>query len=78
MRLCLDDDDSPLHRNLTSSTDPSNGQSEYSVLNQEEIIPMKGQAKSLKNRFIELEQDAKKVETAASKIKYVPKRFVVR
>ena len=48
------------------------------MLNQEEIIPMKGQAKSLKNRFIELEQDAKKVETAASKIKYVPKRFVVR
>lgn len=64
-------------RNLTSSSDQSNGQSEYSMMNQEEIIPMKGQAKSLKNRFIELEQDAKKIETAASKIKYVPKRFVV-
>jgi hypothetical protein len=31
----------------------------------------------LKSRFIELEQDALKVETASSKIKYVPKRFVV-
>jgi len=65
-----------IRKNLTSSSDPSNGQSEYYMMNQEEIIPMKGQAKSLKNRFIELEQDAKKVETAASKIKYVPKRFV--
>jgi hypothetical protein len=46
--------------------------------NNEEIVPTKGQAKSLKNRFVELEQDALKVETAASKIKYTPKRFVVR
>ncbi len=44
---------------------------------EEEIVSIKGQAKSLKNRFIELEQDAMKVETASSKIKYVPKRFVV-
>jgi hypothetical protein len=43
----------------------------------EEIVSIKGQAKSLKNRFIALEQDALKVETASSKIKYVPKRFVV-
>lgn len=43
----------------------------------EEIVSIKGQAQSLKNRFIELEQDAKKVETSSSKIKYVPKRFVV-
>lgn len=40
-------------------------------------MSIKGQAKSLKNRFTELEKDAMKVETAASKIKYVPKRFVV-
>jgi len=43
----------------------------------DEILPTKGQAQSLKNRFTELEQDALKVETASSKIKYVPKRFVV-
>jgi hypothetical protein len=46
-------------------------------MNNEEIVSIKGQAKSLKNRFIELEQDALKVETASSKIKYTPKRFVV-
>ncbi len=45
--------------------------------NNEEFLLIKGQTKSLKNRFIELEQDALKVETASSKIKYVPKRFVV-
>ncbi|CAF3382955.1 unnamed protein product [Rotaria sp. Silwood1] len=44
--------------------------------NNEEIMPIKGQAKSLKNRFIEFEQDARKIETSSSKIKYVPKRFV--
>ncbi|CAF3774387.1 unnamed protein product [Rotaria sordida] len=44
--------------------------------NNEEIMSIKGQAKSLKNRFIEFEQDARKIETASSKIKYVPKRFV--
>jgi hypothetical protein len=43
----------------------------------EEFAPTKGQAKSLKNRFIELEQDARRVETSSSKLKYVPKRFVV-
>jgi len=42
----------------------------------EDIVPTKGQANLLKNRFVELEQDAKKVETASSKVKYVPKRFV--
>jgi len=42
----------------------------------EELLLIKGQTKSLKNRFVELEQDALKVETASSKIKYVPKRFV--
>ena len=52
-------------------------QMENTILS-EEFVPTKGQAKSLKNRFVELEQDALKVETAASKIKYVPKRFVVR
>lgn len=46
--------------------------------NNEEVVPTKGQAQSLKNRFAELEKDAMKVETAAAKIKYVPKRFVVR
>ena len=45
--------------------------------NNEEIVPTKGQAQSLKNRFAELEKDALKVETASSKIKYIPKRFVV-
>ncbi len=45
--------------------------------NNEEIMPTKGQTNSLKNRFKELEQDALKVETASSKIKHVPKRFVV-
>ena len=45
--------------------------------NNEEIVPTKGQAQSLKNRFAELEKDALKVETASAKIKYVPKRFVV-
>ena len=46
--------------------------------NNEEIVPTKGQAQSLKNRFVELEKDALKVETSAAKIKHVPKRFVVR
>ncbi|CAF0825225.1 unnamed protein product [Adineta ricciae] len=44
--------------------------------NNEEIVPTKGQAQSLKNRFAEYEKDALKVETASSKIKYTPKRFV--
>ncbi|CAF1084727.1 unnamed protein product [Rotaria sordida] len=42
----------------------------------EEIVPTKGQAQSLKNRFVELEKDALKVETASSKVKHTPKRFV--
>jgi uncharacterized protein YktA (UPF0223 family) len=44
--------------------------------NNEEIVPTKGQAQSLKNRFAEFEKDALKVETSSSKIKHVPKRFV--
>lgn len=43
----------------------------------EEFVPTKGQAQSLKNRFAELEKDALKVETASAKLKYTPKRFVV-
>ncbi|CAF4594767.1 unnamed protein product [Rotaria socialis] len=60
-----------------SITPPHDGISlneQYST--NEEVVSIKGQAKSLKNRFIALEQDALKVETASSKIKYVPKRFV--
>ncbi len=45
--------------------------------NTEEIVPTKGQAQSLKNRFAEFEKDALKVETSSSKIKHTPKRFVV-
>jgi hypothetical protein len=45
--------------------------------NNEEIVPTKGQAQSLKNRFAEFEKDALKVETAAEKVKFIPKRFVV-
>jgi hypothetical protein len=44
--------------------------------NNEDIVPTKGQAQSLKNRFAELEKDALKVETSSAKIKYTPKRFV--
>ncbi|CAF0781236.1 unnamed protein product [Adineta steineri] len=44
--------------------------------NNEEIVPTKGQAQSLKNRFAEYEKDALKVETASAKIKITPKRFV--
>ncbi|CAF1350462.1 unnamed protein product [Rotaria magnacalcarata] len=60
-----------------SITPPNDGISlneQYST--NEEVVSIKGQAKSLKNRFIALEQDALKIETAASKIKHVPKRFV--
>ncbi len=45
--------------------------------NNEEIVPTKGQAQSLKNRFAEFEKDALKVETSSAKIKHTPKRFVV-
>jgi len=44
--------------------------------NNEEIVPTKGQAQSLKNRFTEFEKDALKVETSSAKIKHTPKRFV--
>jgi hypothetical protein len=44
--------------------------------NNEEIVPTKGQAQSLKNRFAEFEKDALKVETSSAKIKHTPKRFV--
>jgi hypothetical protein len=44
--------------------------------NTEEIVPTKGQAQSLKNRFAEFEKDALKVETSSAKIKHTPKRFV--
>lgn len=61
-----------------SVTPPNDSMNRAEYLgNNEEIVSNKGQAKSLKNRFIELEQDARKVETASSKLKYTPKRFVV-
>ncbi|CAF1646049.1 unnamed protein product, partial [Adineta ricciae] len=64
-------------RRKSSTSPPTDGVSTTDSSNNiEEIISIKGQTKSLKSRFIELEQDAMKVETASSKIKYVPKRFV--
>lgn len=62
-----------------SPPDGRSGSSSFAeqYANNEEIVPTKGQAQSLKNRFAELEKDALKVETASAKIKYVPKRFVV-
>ncbi|CAF0722776.1 unnamed protein product [Adineta ricciae] len=69
--------ESPSAQRRKSSASPTDGVSTTdSSNNTEEIISIKGQTKSLKSRFIELEQDAMKVETASSKIKYVPKRFV--
>ncbi|CAF1028400.1 unnamed protein product [Adineta steineri] len=62
-------------KSITPPTDNLSMTEHYT--NNEEIVSIKGQTKSLKNRFVELEQDALKVETASSKIKYVPKRFVV-
>lgn len=67
--------------NQRKSMSPPDGRSGSSSIaeqyaNNEEIVPTKGQAQSLKNRFAELEKDALKVETASAKIKYVPKRFV--
>ncbi|CAF0923977.1 unnamed protein product [Adineta steineri] len=61
-------------KSITPPTDNLSMTEHYT--NNEEIVSIKGQTKSLKNRFVELEQDALKVETASSKIKYVPKRFV--
>jgi hypothetical protein len=64
-----------------STTPPDTSSSSSGITeqynNNEEIVPTKGQAQSLKNRFVELEKDALKVETASEKIKHVPKRFVV-
>jgi hypothetical protein len=57
---------------MTPPNDNGNAKEQY-----DDIVSIKGQANSLKNRFVEFEQDALKVETASSKIKYVPKRFVV-
>ncbi|UJR21474.1 hypothetical protein I4U23_024558 [Adineta vaga] len=69
--------ESPSAQRRKSITPPNDGNDVTdSSANNEEIISIKGQTNSLKNRFIELEQDAMKVETASSKIKYVPKRFV--
>ena len=42
---------------------------------EEEIIPQAGSAKSLKDKFLTLEKEAGKVETASSKMTYVPKKF---
>ena len=68
-----------LRQSITSpdTSSSSSGITEQ-YANNEEIVPTKGQAQSLKNRFAELEKDALKVETASAKIKHVPKRFVVR
>lgn len=42
---------------------------------EEDIIPAAGNAKSLKDKFLTLEKEASKVETASSKMTYVPKKF---
>ncbi|CAF3400209.1 unnamed protein product [Rotaria sp. Silwood1] len=67
-----------VQRRSVSPTDTGNSSSglieQYN--DNEEFVPTKGQAQSLKNRFTEFEKDALKVETASSKIKYTPKRFV--
>lgn len=41
----------------------------------EDVIPSPGHAKNLKDRFINLEKEAQKVETSSSKMNYVPKKF---
>lgn len=66
--------DSNRSKSITPPNDGINITEQYE--NNEEIVGIKGQTKSLKDRFIELEQGALKVETASSKLKYVPKRFV--
>jgi len=40
-----------------------------------DVIPGQGHAKNLKERFINLEKEAQKVETSSSKMNYVPKKF---
>ncbi|CAF0809373.1 unnamed protein product [Brachionus calyciflorus] len=42
---------------------------------EEEIIPSQGSAKNLKNKFLNLEKEAAKIETSSSKMNYVPKKF---
>jgi hypothetical protein len=63
-----------------SATPPDTSSSSSAITEQynntEEIVPTKGQAQSLKNRFTEFEKDALKVETASAKVKFTPKRFV--
>lgn len=70
--------DGSIRRQSITSPDTSGSSSGITeqYANNEEIVPTKGQAQSLKNRFAELEKDALKVETASAKIKHVPKRFV--
>jgi hypothetical protein len=45
------------------------------IYTEEEVIPSAGLAKQLKNKFLTLEKEATKVETASSKMTYVPKKF---
>ena len=42
---------------------------------EEEIIPPQGYAKNLKQKFLNLEKEAAKIETSSSKMNYVPKKF---
>lgn len=42
---------------------------------EEDVIPSAGHAKSLKDKFLTLEKEASRVETASSKMTYVPKKF---
>jgi hypothetical protein len=42
---------------------------------EEEVIPSPGHAKNLKDKFLNFEKEAQKVETSSSKMHYVPKKF---
>lgn len=42
---------------------------------EEEVIPSAGHARNLKNKFLNLEKEAAKVETSSSKMNYKPKKF---
>jgi hypothetical protein len=42
---------------------------------EEDVIPSAGHAKNLKSKFLQLEQDANKIETSSAKMNYVPKKF---
>jgi hypothetical protein len=67
-----------IRKSLTPpDTSSSSNEITEQYTNNEEIVPTKGQAQSLKNRFAEFEKDALKVETSSAKIKHTPKRFVV-